>query len=60
MKLEADEFCTAMVESPPGHPEQFAFVMGHAEAGVRLYFFVTRDQVHEIVTSLIEQVGHDA
>jgi hypothetical protein len=60
MKLEADEFCTAMTESPPGTPERFAFVMGHAEADTRLYFFVSREMVHEIVQSMIEMVGYDA
>lgn len=60
MKLEADGFCTALVESPKGHPERFAFVMEHEETNLKLYFFVTREMVHDIVSDLVEQVGHDA
>jgi hypothetical protein len=61
MKLEADEFCTSMVERrSQGGKEQFALVMGNHESNTRLYFFITRDMVQDIVQSLVEMVRYDA
>jgi len=57
---EADGFCTALVAYPKAADQRFAFVMECEAANVKLYFFVTRDHVMEIVESMVEMVGLDA
>jgi len=60
VRLEADAFCTALVEFPKGTAERFAFVMENQESDTKMYFFVTRDDVVAILASLVEQIGYDA
>lgn len=60
MKLEADGLSTSMVASPPGTSERFALVMDNEQADLRIYFFITREMVHDLVQDLCEMVGYDA
>jgi len=60
MKVEADGFCTAMVEWPKGETERFCFIMENVDLGMKMYFFVTHENVVEIIGSLVEMIGYDA
>lgn len=60
MKIEADGLSTSMVSYPKDAPERFALVLDHEENNMKMYFFVTREMVMEIVQSLVEMVGYDA
>ncbi len=65
MKLEADDFCTSVITSTAvrrsaTEEPRFALVMGNEDADVRLFFFVTKEMVHGIITSLVDMVGRDS
>ena len=57
---EADGMCTALVQWPKGAKERFAFVMESEDAGVKMYFFVTKENCTEVVQSILEMIGFDA
>ena len=58
--FEADGLALAMVEWPVGNAERYALVMERRDIGVRLYFFLDKLQVHDLVEELVELVGEDA
>ena len=60
MKLEADELCTTMVTEKLDRSERPAIRLSSTEAGLNLYYFITREEAHDLVSSIVDMFGYDA